>query len=385
MMDEIKISFAGDLMCLQQQNESIFKKYGKYDYSAIVAPIINLFDDSDYVVANLETPIGEECFSEEQICFNTPPSFLDSIKSLGVDFLMTCNNHCLDRGIKGLDETLRNVNAYEFDHSGTYSCEDESNRIFIKDIRGIKFAFICCTFGTNSEHNGEMLSDNELWRVDLLKKQNKKSRIASKVSDAPIISRMIPDNVSIAAIKNNANGPYTNRIRAKINEAKQIADKVIVLPHIGGQYNPAPGFYTKHTINWMAEEGCDLIVAGHPHVPLRTEFVKDVFTAYSLGNFLFTPGVGYYLPNVLSEYGIILHTFWSPESKCLTKVTFNIVKNVVDEDGISCCHLLYDLIQSCGNAIERDFLSIDNEAIVNRFIGNNATVDIQKEYTIFKC
>lgn len=383
MIGDIKISFAGDLMCLQQQNESVFKKYGKYDYSAVVAPIVHLFDDSDYVVANLETPIGEEGLSDEQICFNTPPAFLDSIKLLGVDFLITCNNHCLDRGVKGLDETLNYVNAYGFEHSGTYSSENDSNRIFIKDIKGVKFAFICCTFGTNSEHNGELLPDDELWRVDLLKKQNKKSRIASKVSDAPIISRMIPDNVSVAAIKNIANEPYANRVKAKIHEAKRLADKVIILPHIGGQYNPAPGCYTKHTINWMAEEGSDLIVAGHPHVPLRTEFVKNVFTAYSLGNFLFTPDVGYYLSNVLSEYGIILHTFWSAESQKLTKATFNIVKNVVNEDGISCCHLLYDLIQSCGNAIERDFLSIDNEAIVNRLIGGNTSVDIQKEYTIF--
>lgn len=381
-MERIKISFVGDLMCLKEQNAAIVKKYGHYDYSDVVNSIKHLFDGSDYVVGNLETPISNSRLSDEQISFNTPPEFLSAIKSLGINFLMTCNNHCLDRGFEGINETLHNIDSVGFDHSGTYSKKSDSEDIFIKNIKGVSFAFVCCTFGTNSEHNGVILPEDELWRVDLLKKQNKKSRIASKVSDSPIITKMIPDNVSVAAINNTANGPYINRIMRKIELAKEKADFVVALPHVGGQYNPAPGMYTKHTIKWMADMRCDLIVAGHPHVPHRYEMINGCFTAYSLGNFLFTPGVGYYLPNVLSEYGIVLHTYWDIIRQKLDSVSFSIVKNMVNEDGISCAHPLYDLYQKCGNAIERDCLSIDNEAIVNRFRGSNESVEIEKEYFV---
>ena len=382
MAQYLKISFGGDLMCLKEQNSAVLKKYGKYDYDQTLSGLRGLFEDSDYVIANLETPISDQTLSEEQICFNTPSSFLHAVKSAGINFLQTCNNHCLDRGVDGLEQTLDYLDKYFFDYSGTYKSKQESDAVFIKEIGGVRVAVICCTFGTNSEHNGVILSEDQLWRVDLMKKQNKKSRVASQVSDGPIITKMIPDNVSVAAISNKANDVYLEKIRNKVERAKTVADIVIMMPHIGGQYNPAPGAYTKHIINWMSGLGCDIIVAGHPHVPLRSEMVNGIFCAYSLGNFAFTPGVGYYLPNVLSEYGIILHSYWDKKSYKLAKVTFSIVKNVVDEDGVSYVHPLYDLYNSCESAVERDCLAIDNEAIVNRFRGGCKSVKIEQEYLV---
>ena len=378
----IKISFGGDLMCLQAQNESIMRKYGRYDYTDTLMGLKPLFAESDYVVANLETPLSEAELSSEQICFNTPASFAEAIKESGVDFLQTCNNHCLDRGVEGLVQTLDVLDKVGLDHSGTYRSQSDSKQLFCKSIGGVKVAFVCCTFGTNSEHNGQLLAKDETWYVDLLKKQNKLSIIASKVTDAPIITSMIPDNVSVAAIKNSANTPYVESIREKIERAKNEADIVIVLPHIGGQYNPAPGAWSKWTVDWMSRLNPDVIVAGHPHVPLRTEKVNGIFMAWSLGNLSFTPGVGYYLPNVFADYGVILHTWWDVDTKKLTKVSFNLIKNVVDEDGIARVHTVYDLWCESTNAIERDCLVIDNEALVNRLRGVRETVEMKEEYDI---
>lgn len=378
----LKISFGGDLMCLQAQNEAVMRKYGCYDYKETLAALKSLFEDSDYVVANLETPLSSAGLSEEQICFNTPSSFAEAIKEAGIHFLQTCNNHCLDRGVAGLEQTLDVLDKNGLEHSGTYRSKEESDEIFVKVIAGVKVAFICCTFGTNSEHNGQILSADEIWCVDLLKKQNKLSKVASKVSDAPIITSMIPDNVSVAAITNSANIPYTERIKNKIEQAKREADIVVVIPHIGGQYNPAPGAWSKWTVDWMSQLNPDCIIAGHPHVPLRTEKVNGVFTAWSLGNLSFTPGVGYYLPNVLADYGVVLHTFWYLATKRLAKVSFNLIKNVVGEDGISRIRTVYDLWNECSNAIERDCLAIDNEALVNRICGGNKSVEVCKEYEI---
>jgi poly-gamma-glutamate synthesis protein (capsule biosynthesis protein) len=378
----LKISFGGDLMCLQAQNEAVLRKYGTYNYKNVMSGLKPLLLESDMVLANLETPVSEANLSEEQICFNTPDSFLDAIKDAGIGFLQTCNNHCLDRGVDGIVATLENLDKRGIDHYGTYLTREDSERVYVKEIAGVKIAVVCCTFGTNSEHNGVILSEEEQWRVDLLKRQNKKSRIASRVTDAPMITRMIPDNVSVAAIKNAANVVFVERIKAKIEQAKREADIVILMPHIGGQYNPAPGAYTKWTIDWMSRHQPSVIVAGHPHVPLRTETINGVFTAFSLGNLTFTPGVGYYLANVLADYGIVLHTWWSVEDKQLKKVTFNVVKNVIGEDGISYVRPLYDIYQDCVNAIERDCLAIDNEAIVNRLCGTSVTRTVKNEYEI---
>lgn len=315
----------------------------------------------------------------EAVRFNSPVSFLQAVKELGVDFVQTCNNHCLDRGVLGLEQTIDNVEKIGFDHSGTYKTFEESNQIFIKEVGGIKFAIICCTYGTNSEGNGELLSQKELWKIDLFKKQNKKSRWEWNTDvDTVMIHTYEPDSVNRAAITNSVNIPYVERLKDKIKSAKELADVVIVMPHVGGQYNPVPGAYTRHTIDWITDCGCDLCVAGHPHVPLRMQFVNNVFTAYSLGNFHFYPGHAHFLQNVFSEYGLVLYSYWNKKTKQLDKITFSIVKNVVCDDGIARTYPIFDYYNTLSKR-EQEVLEMDNEAIINRVIGQSQHVEFQRE------
>lgn len=370
----LKISFIGDLMCLKEQNEAISKKKGSHNkYDEIFQYVMPLFADSDYVIGNLETPIGSKGFSEEAICFNTPVEFLQAVKNVGINFVSTANNHCLDRGIEGLEDTIRNIDTVSLNHSGTYLSKEASEDIFLTVIKGVKIAIVCCTFGTNSEVNGVMLPDEDLWRVDLLKKQNKPARIRFN-PNSEVGHKMIADNVSSAAIKNTANDAYLERVIDKIRRAKELADLIFVLPHVGGQYNPAPGNYTKYIIDRISQVKPSLIIAGHPHVPLRFEDINEVFVAYSLGNFTFTPEVGYYIPNCLAEYGLILHSYWDIETKNLEKLSFDIVKNVVGEDGISRIIPIVDLYNSLTSAIEKERLFVEVQAVASRAL-SALTVD----------
>ena len=379
----VKITFVGDIMCLQEQNEAILRKYGNYDYRSTFHHVRSLFEDSDYVIGNLETPICNKELSNSPISFNTPPQFLDAIKDIGIKGLQTCNNHCLDRGLDGLIETIDQISKRGFDHFGTYSkkyeCDLQNNVI---DIAGLKVGFICCTYGTNSENNGNLLTEDALWHIDLLKKQNKKSRLQWTPEMGPIITKMIPDSVKAVAIDNLANQKFLASIQEKIKKTRELCDVLIVMPHIGGQYNPAPGEYTKYAIKKLIEAGADMVIAGHPHVPLRTETINDVFVAYSLGNFCFTPGVGYYLPNLLAEYGIILHSYWNVNNKKLEKITFSVVKNVVESDGISYTYPVFDLYNLLEGRIAKEELCIENEAVVNRFKGGAASVLPEFDYVI---
>lgn len=384
MSNIAKITIVGDIMCLQEQNEAIFRKYGYYDYFLSLKPTSSLFEDSDYVIGNLETPICSKELSNSPISFNTPFQFLNAIKRIGINGVQTCNNHCLDRGIDGLIETLHNIKGFGLDHFGTYSneedCKLKNNVIILRG--GIKIGILCCTYGTNSENNGNLLSNDELWRIDLLKKQNKKSRLQWTPEMGPIISKMIPDSVKAIAIDNPINQKFIESIQLKIQNLRKCCDFLIVMPHIGGQYNPAPGEYTKYAIKKLIDAGADIIIAGHPHVPLRTETINDVFVAYSLGNFCFTPGVGYYLPNLLAEYGIVLHVYYDIDRKTLDTITFSVVKNVVESDGITYTYPVYNLFNQLEGRIAKEELFIENEAIVNRVCGTSKSIEIAKEYKL---
>lgn len=266
-------------------------------------------------------------------------------------------------------------------HTGTYITKENSDRISVVEIDGIRIAVIAATFGTNSEVNGHMLPPDEIWRVDLLKKQNKPAR-AKFNPNSKSGRKMIADNVTSAAIANSANKIYIEKYLNKIRQAKETCDIIIVLPHIGGQYNPYPGTYTRYIINETANLSPSIIVAGHPHVPQYCARIGDVPTAFSLGNFTFTPDTGYYIPNSLAEYGIVLHSYWHAESKTLSKLTFSIVKNVVGEDGISRVFPVSDLFSQLNSPIDRERLLIEVQAVANRVTSSFVEDPLNREITL---
>jgi poly-gamma-glutamate synthesis protein (capsule biosynthesis protein) len=408
MKNEIKLTFVGDIMCQREQSAAAWLRHGAYIYDQTFSAVTKLFAESDYVIGNLETPIaGSDLeYTSEPARFNTPATFLDALKNAGIDFLSTANNHCLDRGILGMQRTLENLQSRGFDYTGTYATKESSEQIFIKEIGGIKIALLSFTYGTNSEFYGVPLQDVETWRVDLLKKQPRlaieniqkwslRSSIKAilpvriKLGISALLGRtnvripdFVADNVNPSEINSPAHHYFLTRAKEKIQRAKNLADFVIVLPHLGGQYNPAPGDYHKWTMQWMAQSGVDAIIANHAHTPLRCEkFCNGCIGAYALGNFCFTPYIGWFIPNSLSEYGVVLNLFISISERKITRATYSIVKTIIEPDGFASVHPVSELIVSEKDAISRERLLIENEAVVNRFGGMSGTVIPKADYT----
>ena len=81
----LKISFLGDILC-QMPFLKAAQQRGDNFYTAF-SPLAPILKESDFVVANLETPIaGEDAgYSNELYSFNTPTKFLDARKKLKLD------------------------------------------------------------------------------------------------------------------------------------------------------------------------------------------------------------------------------------------------------------------------------------------------------------
>lgn len=219
----------------------------------------------------------------------------------------------------------------------------------------------------------------------LTKKQQKLLKLEFKTSgEGKSIEKYISDDVSPAAITNSKNQVFLERVLEKVHKAKEVADIVVAYPHVGGQYNPSPGFYTRFIIDSLKEAGADIIVANHPHTSLRCERLDNgVFCAYALGNLAFTPDVGFFLDNVLAEFGIVLHFYWDESTKRLIKLTFNVTRCMIGEDGITRVVEVSELYNRLTNKSERERLMIDNESVVNRFAGWAKSFEPYKEYVIF--
>ena len=396
-------------MCEPAQSNFVLKKYGSYDFSEYLSSAKRLFAGSDYVLGNLETPVTGN-FDGKPCPFDAPKSFLDAVKNVGINFVSTANNHTLDKGIDGIDKTIENLKSLGLDFSGTYETELDSEKIFIKGIGGIKVAILTCTYGTNSEFYGGYFPKEKNWKIDILRPvinpeeraaKSVKAKIAgllprhaaafaSRIACAAIPSKRpgpppyVTDNVNARDADNGADARFLERLEQKIARAKQAADIVVLMPHMGGQYNPVPGYYQKKLMKRFANSGADIIVSSHSHTPLRLEkFPNGVYGAYSLGNFCFTPLPGFYAPHSLTEFGIALNVYCSPIEKKITGMTFSLVKTTADSDGCAKVVPVADLPLDEMDAAERELLEMENEHVVNRFRGGCSSVDIEDVYKIF--
>lgn len=247
------LAVTGDIMVHSYQYEEAYdRSTGKYDFMHNFTDMKKYFDSADYSIGNFETVLaGEDVGISDYPCFNTPDSFLDSLEYSGIDFVTTANNHCMDKGTDGLLRTIDKLDEYGFDHTGTYKDEESRNEVFVKDINGITFAFLSYTYGTNG------IPVKNPWNVNILDEE---------------------------------------LIKSDIEKAKELnPDFIVVLPHMGVEYEIYPREEFKEWADFMFNCGADIILASHPHVlqPMEVrEITKDDgsirngFIIYSLGNFI---------------------------------------------------------------------------------------------------
>lgn len=248
----VNLSFAGDLMCHSVQYD--YARVGKdsFDFKPAFREVKKYIEKADLALGNLETVIaGGNTKLSGYPLFNSPEEYLEALSYAGFDILFTSNNHCLDRGKKGLLNTIGEIKKYGMTSVGTFTSSEDRDSIRIKNVKGIRFAFLAYTFGTN----GIPLPKGGDYLVNLID---------------------------------------TNLIKRDISKSRFLnADIVVVYFHFGDEYSRKPSAYQKKIAEIAASYGADIIIGSHPHVVQGLEKIKSsvgrldsVFVAYSLGNFI---------------------------------------------------------------------------------------------------
>jgi Bacterial capsule synthesis protein PGA_cap len=92
--------------------------------------------------------------------FNYHPSLFDDLKASGVDVLSTANNHALDRGWAGVDQTIDNISERGIAFTGTRKrWAKDAEWSVITPANGLAIAWLACTYGTNGrpDFHGQVL------------------------------------------------------------------------------------------------------------------------------------------------------------------------------------------------------------------------------------
>lgn len=244
----------GDTLCHNTQYWDAYNsKIDEYDFSYVYEDIKNYTLSSDITIGSLETTFaGKEKGYSNYPTFNTPDSLATALKDIGVDVVSLAGNHALDYGYTGLCRTIDVFNNIGLSHLGTYKTAEDQEKILIKDVKGVKIAFINYTYGTN----GIPLPSGKDFCVNLIDK---------------------------------------DFIKKQINQAKeQNVDMIVACMHWGTEYRTTANSEQKDLANFLFENGVDVILGNHPHVlePMEKKTItlqdgttKDVFVVYALGNF----------------------------------------------------------------------------------------------------
>ncbi len=189
--------------------------------------------NADITLANLESPQIKNCpVTNEGMVFCGDYQNIAGLKFAGINIVSLANNHAGNHGQTGVKETTGYLKTAGIEVTGT----DLSNLV-IKNIRGIKFAFL----GFN----------------DISK-------------DQPGVSNVNEE-----------------KIKKQISQAKKLADIVIVTYHWGIEYQDQPDKRQKYLAHLTIDAGADLVIGNHPHWIQPIEVYKNKLITYAHGNFVF--------------------------------------------------------------------------------------------------
>ncbi len=406
MKDEnrIKISFTGDLICEWPLIKTL-KKHS-YNFEEIFTPILKYLQNSDYVVGNLETPVCKKGgYTNEWYSFNTPENFLKALNKANFKMLMTSNNHCLDRGINGLNQTMKNIKKWNMEYVGT-TLKNEKKKYKIVELNGIKIAFLGYTYGTNYGYNHYKINEKNREQINLIKEQNSNKEwqcynqsffyknlykkyiknIVKELINYPIHFVPIENSIVVDELHTGEwiiNSDIVRKCEEEIKEAQKKSDITIFMLHSGGQFNENPGSFTETILKQISATNVPLIVGTHPHVVQKLVHKENQLISYSLGNMITSYRTKYYKKEYMSEYSILLHAYIDKEEKKIDKYSFTILKSKEEKDGYVKVYSLYDLIQNETDKEEKEKLIKDNLKIYNRFLNQNKKeINNQLEYEI---
>ena len=343
----IKLTFLGDILC----DYNIIKHSNRYhniedklDFSTIFAHISHLLDESDYVVANLETPISidNSDLTDDPFCFNTPIEFAEAVKNCGVDFVTTANNHCLDRGVSGVQSTLKALEQVDLPQCGINTCSKRNYQII--DVSGVKLGIVAYTYGTNAAYNHCYLSWRDRKLINLLQEQEGQiKRLWKKIFRGHLIwlynkleSVLFPNNADKFAHEKETISFYRKwlMMNTLYRLKREKPDLTIACLHVGGQLNYEPTVFTKRNAAFFVKHGCDLVIANHEHVVHGSHFDNNdhSFSAYALGDCVSGIGVQYKPFGRLAEYSIAVHIYYDELKKQVNTISFSVFKQVEDRE-----------------------------------------------------
>lgn len=242
----------GDVLLHTRVEESCLQEDGSYTYSSLFEQMKDEISAADTAIVNQEVILGGiDLGVSGYPAFNAPYEVADALVEAGFDVVCHGTNHALDKGSRGLLNCLSYWGSVypQIEVLGIHDSEEDQAEISYLDANGVTIGILNFTYSTN----GISMPSDMPYLVDILDKE---------------------------------------KVRARLREAREHADFLMVCPHWGTEYRLSKDASQERWCNLFLEEGVDLVLGTHPHVIEPIEWLEDPETGhrmlvyYSLGNYI---------------------------------------------------------------------------------------------------
>lgn len=244
--NKLSMVLAGDCLIHRFVYTDALNQDGTYSFSKMFTEIEDIIKDKDIAYYNQESNIGGKSLGLSAYpLFNSPEEIGDDMVKLGFNMVSLANNHTLDRGEKGV---INSVNFWKTKPGVYYSgqalsWEERESNIKILEKNGIKYAFFSYTTITNG-----------------LNPPTGKEYLTNVYSE--------------------------QKVKEDIEKVRGKVDLIIVAMHWGEEYTTYPSVGQKSIARFLANEGVNLVVGNHAHSLQPIEMIDDTLVFYALGNFI---------------------------------------------------------------------------------------------------
>ncbi len=221
-----------------------YYKNGTYDFTDSVKYVKDIVKDYDIAYYNQETPTGDESIAYSGYpMFYTPSAYVDAMRSVGFNTVSLASNHSLDKGEKGILNTIKYFKTTDMLYSGMNDSEEMRNNYIIKEKNNITYTMLSYTTKTN----GLSTPTGKSYLLNVYDKEQVKKDIEA--------------------------------VRDKV-------DVLIVAMHWGIEYIDMPNDEEKEIAEYLSSLGVDIIIGNHPHILQPITKINNTIVMYSLGNFI---------------------------------------------------------------------------------------------------
>ncbi len=267
----LTVCLTGDVM-LARRLEPFIEENGP---EAVFGRILESLEPADLMMFNLECPLTDEGepHPTKDYVFRGRPEYVAGLVYAGADVVSLANNHLVDFGRRGFEETTEVLDAAGIDHCGAGFNKYEALRPVFHTIDGIRVGFMGFCNRTGRDYNNRPFMDAGY------------------------------DKYGFAYFS-------VDNLIENIPDAAEQCDVLIIGVHGGVEYSDVPFDFdpddplamdpeewmiftaerdsaTRELEHLAIDLGVDIVVAHHPHVLQGFEIYDGALIAHSLGNFVF--------------------------------------------------------------------------------------------------